>query len=415
MKIQLIVYSAIFIFFVATSCKKNETPAARQEVHFTTSQKAMLGSSNTFGLNLLSHLGATIPENGNLFISPLSVSLALTMTYNGASGNTAVEMKQVLGIPQLSQTDINQAGKDLLQLLLHLDPKVTLEIANSIWYRNTFPVKADFLAINTTYFDAEVNASDFNDPNMVNLINSWVKTKTHEKIQSILDNIDPAAVMYLINAVYFKGAWQYAFDPSKSSLQNFHLANGSTYTTSFMNQLCSLKYMKNELLSAVELPYANGYFSMVVMVPEEGQTTATILGQLTDKTWNAWNTAMTMIPKVQVLLPKFKTQSDLELKENLIAMGMKDAFLKDVADFSGIDGAKDLLISKVKHKTFVEVNEEGTEAAAVTSVEIIVTSVGPGNDKTIYFNADKPFVFFIKENTTNSILFAGVIQKPVVD
>ena len=185
------------------SCKKSNTEVVNK-VSFTKSQEAILNSSNKFGFNLFKDLSASRPNDENLFISPLSISFALTMTYNGAASQTAIDMQTTLGYGDMSKATINQSCKELMQTILHIDPKVAMEIANSIWYRNTFAVKDSFLTLNKTYFDAEVKPADFTNPQTVDLINNWVNVKTHEKINSVITEIPSDAIMYLINAIYFK-------------------------------------------------------------------------------------------------------------------------------------------------------------------------------------------------------------------
>jgi serpin B len=400
-----------FLFFLLAGCKKSEAPGDHT-INLTKSQKVIVNSSNTFGLNLFRTIVKTADQPQNTFISPLSVSLALSMTYNGAANATRDSIQKTLGYAGLSSQEVNQSCLDLINSLKGLDSKVIMEIANSIWYDQRLTVKQDFLDMNKTYFDAEVAKANFLDAGTLDLINGWVNDKTHGKIPTILDVIPPDAVMYLINAIYFKGTWKYEFDKTKTAKQDFTLRDGSKLSTDFMVQKGSFSYLKNDLFSAIELPYGDGNFSMMVMVPETGKTEKDILENLNDNNWKTWNDQLENATNVQVTLPKFKLTYKNQLNSILSSMGMSVAFDKDHADFSNIDGYKDLYISKVLHKTFVEVNEEGTEAAAVTSVEIGVTSVGPGNE-VIYFRADKPFVLAIKEKNTSAIMFMGMLENPL--
>ncbi len=396
------------ILFICSSCSKESLGIKKNSADFTQTQEQIFNSSNTFGLYLLHDLIDSTQSSENIFISPLSISLALTMTYNGAAGQTAIDMQKTLGYEGMSKEDINKTCKELINIILNLDPKVVMEIANSIWYRNSFTVKPDFINLNKDYFNAEVHPADFNSSETVNLMNDWVKNKTHEKIDKIIDQIDPDAIMYLINAIYFKGTWKYRFETKNTKKESFYLADGNTFDTDFMVQQDTFKYMSNDLLSAVELPYGDGKFSMVIMLPQTKKTYLDVIQNLNATNWDSWNSAMKP-QDVQIHLPKFKFSYEKELNKNLDRMGMGIAF-GDQADFSNISDAG-LFISFVLHKSFVEVNEEGTEAAAVTIVGIVGTSnMGP-TYKIMYVN--KPFVFAIKENTTNSILFIGLVKQPV--
>ncbi|MDP4210240.1 MAG: serpin family protein [Bacteroidota bacterium] len=403
---------SLMVAILTGGCNKSDSPVIGP-LNLTPSQKSLLNSSNTFGLKLFSQLTSETGAPDNVFISPLSVSMALTMTYNGAANDTRDSMRNVLGFNEMTDADINQTCHDLVSVLGSADPKVSMEIANSIWYDQKFKVLPDFLNINRTYFDAEVSKADFTNTATVSLINNWVDNKTNHKITSIINSIPPEILMYLINAVYFKGAWKYEFDKAKTSQQNFILADGSNYSTDFMVQKGTFEYYQNADFSAVDLPYGNGNFSMMVLVPNAGKDYKTILSNLNTANWNAWNNSLTNA-NVQVYLPKFKTTYKNELDKSLTNMGMGIAFSDVKADFSGIDGNHDLYISTVLHKTYADINEEGTEAAAVTVVGVGVTSVGPG-ESTIIFRADKPFIFVIKEKQTNSLLFMGLIRKPSVN
>lgn len=394
------------------SCSKKSVDQPRH-ISFTKSQEEVLNSSNQSGINLFKDLTASPENNQNFFISPVSISFALTMTYNGAAHQTATDMQNVLSYNGMSKTDINQSCKELTDLLISADPRVAMEIANSIWYRNTFTIKDSFLNLNRNYFGAEVQPSDFDDPQTVNIINNWVSAKTHKKITSVITEIPSDAIMYLINAIYFKGNWKYRFETKNTIKMPFYQADGSNYETDFMNQKGTFRYTKNDLLSAVELPYGNGSFSMVVLLPNTGKTYADVISSLSCDNWNQWNNHMDSA-NVFVQLPRFKFKYEKTLNQNLTNLGMGIAFDPASADFSNISEAAQLYISFVLHKSFVDVNEEGTEAAAVTVVGINATAY-PGEPVYQEFNVNKPFVFAIKENTTNSILFIGLVMKPVAE
>ncbi len=407
--IKIATLSLLIMFTL--SCNKETLPnlSNGNTLKFTDAEKSLLQSTNSFGINLFKQLGDT--ATSNLFISPLSVSLDLTMVYNGAKANTASQMQQVLGYGNLSNITINEDCQSLIQMLENADPNITFLIANSIWYRNTMTVKDSFINLNKTYFYAQVTAADFNNPSTVGEINNWAASNTDNKITQIITSIDHTTMMYLINALYFKGTWQYTFPTANTNNQNFYLSNGNTVSTPFMYEICNLKYLQNSLFSAAELPYGNGNFSMVVLVPAGSYTPLTILNSLSVQNWNNWNDSLILQKNVKVTLPKFTGTNNFSLVNPLKKLGITDAFSPLVANFSGIDGATDLYISDVKHFTYIDVDETGTEAAAVT-ITTVTASVAPIYEPIL--TANKPFVYFIKENTTNTILFAGIMENPAI-
>jgi serpin B len=405
------IVSFVSLSLVAFSgCDKQESTVSRDPIVLTTEQKQVVASSNSFGLHIFKEIAENTPEGQNIFISPLSISMALSMLYNGAAGTTSDELRDGLGYVGLSDENINKANKDLIEALINADPKVMMEIANSIWYKNSFTVEDNFLATNKEYLNADVRSANF-DSNTKDLINAWVKSKTHEKITSIVEEIPDEAIMYLINAIYFKGIWQYKFDPKSNQKLNFMLSNGNKKQTDFMVQEGSFEYMQNDLFTAVDLPYGDGRYSMMVLRPNDGKTYKDILSAMNEQSWSTWNNSLRKVDKIKISFPKFKISFKKELNDDLKALGMKSMF--DVsANLTRINPTAPLAVSKVMHKTFVEVNEEGTEAAAVTSVEIVLTSNGSGG---LAFTADKPFVYFIREKDSKTILFTGIMNEPLIE
>lgn len=410
MKIKILT-SICILFFALIACEKQDPSINKDPINLTLTQKQIVDSTNTFGLNIFKEVVSNSGENENVFISPLSISMALSMLYNGAANATREELKDGLGYSGMTDEQINIANRDLIKALIEVDPKVIMEIANSIWYRNTFQPEQEFLATNKDYYDADARSVTF-DPTTVDLINNWVSTKTHNKITTIIDQIPDDAIMYLINAIYFKGTWKYKFDKDKTLKMPFNLGNGGSKQTDFMFQDGSFEYMKNDLLTAVNLPYGGENYSMVVLVPNGENTYQDILAALNQQNWEIWNNSFAKRDEVKVYFPKFKLSFKKELNDDLAALGMPTMF-SDFADLTGIHHNGGLKVSKVMHKTFVEVNEEGTEAAAVTSVEIIETAYNPANDLIV--KADKPFIYIIKEKDTNTLLFMGVLNDPVTE
>ena len=365
----------------------------------------LIESGNDFGLELFKNILADAESDENVMISPLSVSLALSMAYNGAEGETKIQMEEVMKMTGLSVDQINDLNKKLVAALLAHDASVTLEIANSIWYRNDFTVRPDFIGVNQKYYDAEVSSLDFTDPDTKDVINGWVADKTHDKIMDIVDQISPESFMFLINAIYFKGNWKWEFDPKSTYEGAFYVTDDETVPVSMMRQELNLNTLNNELFSAIELPYGKGNWSMFIFLPRNNVVLDELTDELDSDKWDSWMSGFSPSKEVDITIPAFTFEYETSLKKALISMGMEDAFTS-AANFNGILEGGGLQVSDVKHKTFIEVNEEGTEAAAVTSVEIELTSVGN------YFNANRPFLFVIVEKSSNTILFSGRLSNP---
>lgn len=374
----------------------------------TASERTLIANSNVFAFDLMRVVNAG-QERKNVFVSPLSVSMALGMTMNGAGGATFEEMRETLGFAGLTQVEINESYRDLTDLLLGLDRTVEIGIANSIWYRDGFPFESSFFRTVGSHFDAHVAALDFADPRAADRINEWVRTATRRRIDGIVDEIRPDHVMFLINAIYFKGIWSTRFDKARTRSAPFTDLDGGTAAVAMMNNEATVRYRRSAEFTVVELPYGNGAFVMTIVLPAEGEDVNAYLASLDANAWERILSGMTQV-EADVSLPRFRLEYERSLVQPLQALGMKAAFVPGVADFSGLSSAaaRDLVIDEIKHKTFVEVNEEGTEAAAVTSVEMVVTSMPVRPTIRI----DRPFVFAIRERFSGTILFAGKIVAP---
>ncbi|MFC1557281.1 serpin family protein, partial [candidate division KSB1 bacterium] len=304
----------------------------------------------------------------------------------------------------MSQEDINTSYRSLIALLTNLDPDVETGIANSIWIRDGFTVKQDFIDVNQTYFDADVSILDFADPTASETINNWIYVHTGGKITDIIeDQISADIILYLINAVYFNAKWTYLFDPEKTTERPFHLNDGSEKYVPFMYRKGYFNAYENEDFRAVDLPYGTGNFCMTIMMPSGAVSIDEFILNLDMSDWNQWMNGFTEAEDAVLYLPKFKMDYDIELKNVLSAMGMGIAFSAS-ADFTRINEAGGIWIDKVKHNTFIDVNEEGTEAAAATVVSMI--------RGIVEYDIDRPFLFFIRERATGSILFAGKMLDP---
>ena len=385
-------------------------PVAPPPRELTALEKQLVQADNGFGLKLFREVVATAQPEESVFISPLSVSMALGMTLNGAAGETRAAMEQTLALAGLSPQEINESYQSLIDLLRRLDPRVAFRIANSVWYRDGFPFKQAFLDVTSTYFDAEVRGLDFNDPRAVNVINDWVKKSTRGKIEAIVKSIDPKTVMFLINAIYFKGTWAFKFDKQQTRDDVFYLPDSSQVPVKMMHTEEELPYFENRAVQAVNLPYGNGLFSMLVVLPKPGVDLDSLIAALDGDTWEQWSRRDRQA-KVNLAMPKFKLEYEITLNDVLAALGMAVAFDPIQADFTAMwerMGDENLYISEVKHKTFVQVDEEGTEAAAATSVEISVTSA----PLVVSMRVDRPFLFAIRENHSGTILFMGKMMRP---
>ncbi|MCK5137788.1 MAG: serpin family protein [Bacteroidales bacterium] len=392
------------------SCEESG-PIQKETPKITLNKKAaeIIEADKAFGFELFREV-YILSEEDNIMISPLSVSYALGMTYNGAAGTTLEAFNDVLHFGDLTTEEVNESYKDLMDQLLNLDDKVDFSIANSIWYRLGFQVLPEFINTNKDYFDAAVKEIDFSDPQTVEVINQWIEDKTNGKIKDMLDFIPGNAVMYLINAIYFNATWKYEFEKEDTYQGDFNLADGTKHQADYMRVSGNFVYTSNEDFTAVELPYGDSTFSMVVMLPSPENEVSDLVVKMDVAHWDSWfdNSSFT---GVQIDLPKFKYEFKELLNEPLTDLGLGVAFSEFEADFTRINPAGNLFISRVIHQTFIDVQEEGTEAAAATIVEISLTSSG-GGGSPIYFKADKPFLYLIKENSTGAIVFIGKVGKP---
>jgi serine protease inhibitor len=390
---------------IGTACSEATAPGAPITAlprTLTESESKVIAGSNDFAFDLF-RTGNLAQHKVNAFMSPLSASMALGMTANGANGATYDEMRSALRLNGATREDVDGGYKSLITLLRGLDPQTDFRIANSIWFEQTFPFNASFLDESKLYFDAQVKALDFANPSAVTTINSWVSGQTNDRIPRILESIDNAEVMFLVNAIYFKGIWQTQFDKSKTVDALFRAADGSTATVPMMARGAGVQYTATSEYSAVDLPYGNSAFTMTVVLPN-GDIDA--FAESFDQA--KWNSLVGSLREsaVEVYLPRFRLLWQRELNDDLGQLGMRLAFTPNYADFTRMSPrGLDLFITKVLQKTYVDVDEQGTEAAAATSVGVGVTSVTPA------FRADRPFLVVIRERFSGAILFIGKIAK----
>jgi serpin B len=374
----------------------------------------LVAANTRFGLNLFREL---LKADGgkNVFISPASVAIALAMTYNGARGDTAAAMAATLEVTGMSLEEVNLAYAALKQALETADPSVQLAIANSLWARQEVDFLDDFMQRVELYYGAEVSALDFNTPDAANTINDWVRRNTQGKIDGIVDQVPPEAILYLINAIYFKGGWVTPFDPKLTQEMPFNLAGGGQKPVQMMAQSGNFRYLRGDGFQAVILPYGKADspqpFHMAVFLPEEGRTLADFYQSMTPESWEQWVAAFGPA-EGDLGLPRFKLEYDVTLNDALQALGMAAAFDPGQADFSGMAPVPpEIFINRARHKTFVEVNEEGTEAAAVTSIEMGATMAQPAEERFSMI-VDRPFFVAIRDGQTGAVLFMGSIVEP---
>jgi serpin B len=387
------------------SASDSGKPLAKLPRPLTSAEESVIRASNTFAFGLLRE-GSRRDSLDNFFISPLSASMALGMTMNGARGETFSGMRTTLGFGAMEPAEINAAYRSLIDLLLGLDGSVDMRLANSIWVRQGYPLHDAFVKSSQESFRARVSSLDFSSPAAVGTINGWVAESTNGKIKTIMDRIDGDVVMYLINAVYFKGTWTQQFDPRQTQSAPFRRGDGSEQRVQMMHAPeAAVRSFRSRDVEIVDLPYGREAFSMTLVLPPRGRDLEEWAGTVTEAEWQSWMGQL-QETKLDVFLPRFRLEYEQILNETLKAMGMETAFDALAADFSGMSprGA-DLFIDEVKQKTFLDVNEKGTEAAAVTSVAI--AEAAPAS-----FTANRPFLLAIRERLSGTLLFIGLIGAP---
>ncbi|TVQ46654.1 MAG: serpin family protein [Gloeocapsa sp. DLM2.Bin57] len=381
------------------------------ETENMTATQEIVKANNSFGFDVFSLLWK-YNQQENIFISPSSMSFALSMLYNGATGETAREMREVLHTKDLDLEMINRQNQTIRDILTDIDPQVQLAIANSLWLKKDFSFQAEFLSNNQTFYNAQISELDFSSPEAVVTINNWVNENTAGKITKIIDEIDEAIDrLCLINAVYFKGDWTYQFNPQKTTERAFYLTNGQEVSVEMMSQKSRFYYLETEDFQAVSLPYgATENLNMYIFLPSEESNLGEFIGLLNLENWQQWLSQMRPI-KVNLYLPKFTIEYNRDMENILIELGMQRAFLEIQAEFDAMT-KEEVYVNKVKHKTFIEVNEEGTKAAAVTA---IIVSTGFTESPTMTMKVNRPFFYVIGERQTGTIIFMGAMLNPTIE
>ena len=400
--------AALTAVLLAAGCGDAVGPITDLPRDLSVAESNLIAADNRFGLKLFREINAHAASNANLFISPLSVAMALGMTYNGAAGTTRDAMRETLEFGGMTLQQVNESYRSVIDLLRGVDPRVDFGIANSIWHHEEFTVEQAFLDGSRRFFDAKVAALDFGSPQAAPTINRWVSDQTNGRIEQIVGNpIDDDLVMFLINAIYFNGNWAAQFDKGRTTPRPFTLANGSQRMVLTMahDDEVPVRRFGNRTAIGIDLSYGGGAFSMMILLPTNGIGIDSLIGALDAATWADWLADLDSAAAV-VFLPKFTLEYEIELKSVLTVLGMQIAF-EGRANFTGINSNGALYLSKVKHKTFVKVDEEGTEAAAATSVGVVFDCCGPPE-----VHIDRPFLFVIHERLSGTILFIGKIMDP---
>jgi len=395
-----------------------ETSITETQVRFADESNATAGSVNTLvdSLNDFSfEFYKKLLENNddNIFFSPYSIFVALSMVYEGASGNTAVEMQNILNILQNNSVTQSSFGR-IYNLLNQNQDGYTINTANAFWTHQDYKFLDSYLKLLESYYMAEANELDFSkNVEAAEIINTWIEEQTNDKIKDMIkpSMLSDLTKLVLTNAIYFKGLWEKQFDPDDTYETDFKISNDKTVKTDMMfytDENSTFNYTETDGLQVLELDYKDNDLSMLILLPKENNI-STAESALNAKNLTNWRNDLEK-NEIIVKIPKFKFETEYNLNDVLKNMGVIDAFRPGVADFSKMDGTKNLFISKVLHKAFIEVNEEGTEATAATAIIVELTAV-----MTTEFNADHPFIFIIQHRETGAVLFMGKVIDPSVE
>ncbi|MDI9604907.1 MAG: serpin family protein [Bacteroidota bacterium] len=413
---------AYFTFFsfviagmlLAVSCDKSDEELPNGElpdpirIELRSEEKGMIESDQAFAFDFFENVfrEEALGEDANFMVSPLSLSMALMMTSNGAAGDTKTAMRTTLHLDRYGDEEVNAYYKKLKEALLKTDPSTKLSIANAIFTNQFVNIHKAFLQTNKSYYDATIQQVNFSDPATVGIINGWASKHTNGLIKEMIDETSPLDLVYLLNAIYFKGIWTSQFDKKNTSRKPFSQEDGERVDVDMMQQTANFNYTEDKNFQLVQLPYGNQAFSMMVLLPVEGLSLGDAVTILSGDDY--WGGLQSRLSEAEVVLslPKFKTEYSKKLNDVLTTMGMGIAFTGK-ADFSGISDYE-AFIEFVKQNTYISTDEEGTEAAAATIVAIRKdASSGP---RQVVFNANRPFLYLIQENSTGAILFMGAVK-----
>ena len=390
-----------------------------EPIALTASQRIFVKDNNTFTLKFLKTIHEASAKGKDFIYSPLSITYVLGMVNDAAEGATRQELEQTLGFHEGGIQAVNEYCKKLIDGLPKVDENVQLNIANTIFVNNRFTLKKNYQDDMQTYYDAKAEALDFSSPNTLNHINDWCNEKTQGMIPSIIETIDPNAVSYLLNAIYFKADWTSKFDPQNTKEEDFYSDNPEKvlHLCPMMHQNVLIRYMKNDVFSAVKIPYGNSKWNMTIFLPEEGKTTENVVNWLAENGLPDmdFNFGIGETREVDLKIPRYGSKSDTnDIEGGLIGllkkMGIKRVFDGERAEIHNMcEGDLPLYIQMMRQKAAIEVNEKGAEASAATIAGLIGSAnagQGPTFEKAV-FHANRPFIYVISESSTNVILFVG--------
>lgn len=376
-------------------------------IKLNTQQVETVESSNTFAFNMFDKVLANTDPDKNVIISPLSMSYALSMALNGASGETYTEMRDALELEGLSLDNINDSYNKLMDALLSVDSKVKISIANSVWVKEGFPLKQEFVKRLQDYYDAEANSFTISQESL-NAINQWIEDKTNGMIKDMLKELNDNLLSLLINAIYFEGEWWSGFNAENTETEIFTTSSGNNIDVNMMKQTESFDLYVDTKFAMLELPYGQGNYVMDIILPN-GNNLDSLLTVVTSENFSLWTNKL--YPRETIVwLPRFKYEFNITINEILREMGMERAFTGTIADFSNMTD-EDIYIGFVQHNAAIENYEKGTKAAAATVVGMEVTSLGP-DPLPYFFNANHPFIYIIREISTNTVIFMGKVTNP---
>ena len=416
-KTFLALVSAVLLVFIFIGCGNDSAESAWQPKYKKADESAekvsedVVKANNKLGLEIFSRLAQ---EEGakNMMISPLSIAISMAMTANGATGDALSEMKEVLGFGEMEMPDVNEQFAQLIASLVEADKDMVLEIADSVWMDDAFApgVKEDFISVLEDFYKAALFTEDFEDAETVGKINSWVSEKTHKKIDKMLKEIPHDTVMYLINALYFKAGWSTPFNKDETRKGDFRLSDGSTKKVDYINAkglgapVLYFNINKEEGYSVVRIPYGRGVFAFYGMTSTG--SVDDFIAEIAENGIDSYFENILPYPDYELQFPKFKFAYEKSLKDTFKALGIGQIFEGGFENISNVEG---LRVSDLRHKTFIEVNEEGAESGAYAYVEEETTG-----DVYTFFGTH-PFVFVIRDDRTGSILFIGKVEDPTAE
>lgn len=380
------------------------TCVSAQTLDLTPEQKALAQTGNDFSFRFLRQIDQN--DSGDWFVSPLSLQFLLSVVLNGAQDATAVEIARTLGFEASQLAELNDYSRKMIDRLPQLDPATKLSIGNAVFVNKQYPIDKKYKALVEKYYDAAVQNLDFkNEKSTLRTINGWCDKQTNGLIPGILENVDPDMFAYLLNALYFKGKWSYPFNKAWTEERTFYLESGREKKVKMMEKERKYAYGENELFQRIRLPYGEGMFSMYVFLPRKGHTVTEVLASLDAESWKELRSHMYSDTKINLWLPRFEAKYHIKLNDILKDMGMPGSF-RPGADFKAMSPNADYL-DFVMQDAVIKVDEEGSEAAAITSAGMMGATAIPEPPRVIDFHCDHPFLYMITETSTGSILFAG--------